>query len=67
MLRHQNFIGTQQTSNNERSFRTPLYYYRIDSDSGVQFASAINLGVINGDYLIKVSDKNNCIDTNAND
>lgn len=38
-----------------------------DSNSEVPFTSAISLDAINGDYLLKVSDKNNCIDTNAND
>lgn len=38
-----------------------------DSNSEVLFTSTISLDAINGDYLLKVRDKNNCIDTNAND
>ncbi|RKR08305.1 hypothetical protein C8C83_5543 [Flavobacterium sp. 90] len=38
-----------------------------DSNSEALFTSAISLDAINGDHLIKVRDKNNCIDTNAND
>lgn len=99
LFRYQTFIGTQQTSDNEKSFvinanpelsfkiekqqplchddkgqihieasgGTPPYFYQINSDPEVEFTSPINLAVVDGDYFIKVRDKNTCIDTNAND
>ncbi|BDU25630.1 SprB repeat-containing protein [Flavobacterium sp. GSB-24] len=51
----------------EASGGTPPYFYKINSDPEVEFTTPITLAVAGSDYLIKVRDKNNCIDTNAND
>lgn len=47
---------------------TGPYLYKIDSGPEIEFTSITNeISVSNGDYYIKVTDKKDCIDTNAKD
>lgn len=47
---------------------TSPYFYKIDSNSEVQFtASTSDLSISPGDHSIKVRDTNNCIDNEANE